>query len=41
MPGLGLSNATSVPVVIAVGQNIDLKSGTQIVLRLDDLPIQQ
>lgn len=41
MPGLGLSNAMSVPVIIALGRNIDLKSGTQIVLRLDDSAVQQ
>jgi len=42
LPGLALSNnAAQEPVITAVGQDIELKSGTQIVLRLDDSVLQQ
>jgi hypothetical protein len=34
LPGLVLSEGT-VPAIVAAGQNVELKSGTQIVLRLD------
>jgi hypothetical protein len=35
LPGLFLSEGTTVPAIVAAGQNVELKSGTQIVLRLD------
>jgi hypothetical protein len=41
LPGLSLNNAEQVPIIVAAGQNIDLKEGTQIVLRLDDSLLQQ
>ncbi|HEY5027306.1 MAG TPA: hypothetical protein VIK39_02775 [Candidatus Angelobacter sp.] len=41
LPGLALSSSGPVPVIVTVGQNIELKSGTQIVLRLDESVLQQ
>jgi len=32
--GLALASTTPVPVIVAVGQNVELKSGTQLVLQL-------
>jgi hypothetical protein len=40
LPGLALS-AGPVPVIVTVGQNIELKSRTQIVVSLDDAILQQ
>jgi hypothetical protein len=41
LSGLALDNAAPVPILVAAGKNIDLKEGTQIVLRLADSFIQQ
>jgi hypothetical protein len=41
LPGLALSSAGPIPVIVTVGQNIELKSGTQIVLRLDESVLHQ
>jgi hypothetical protein len=35
LPGIFLTSAAPVPTIISVGQNVDLKSGAQIVVRLD------
>jgi hypothetical protein len=35
LPGLFLSNGTPTPAIVAAGHDVELKSGTQIVLRLD------
>jgi hypothetical protein len=41
LPGLGLSSDGPVPVIVTVGQDIELKSGTQIVVSLDDSVLQK
>jgi hypothetical protein len=41
LPGLALSTSGPIPVIVTVGQNIELKSGTQIVLGLDESVLQQ
>jgi hypothetical protein len=37
LPGVFLTGAASVPAIISMGQNVELKSGAQIVVRLDPL----
>jgi hypothetical protein len=34
LPGMFLAGSTPVPAIVSVGKNVELKSGTQIVLRL-------
>ena len=41
LPGLFLTDTAAVPAIVASGQNVELKNGTQIVLRLDGLLLQQ
>jgi hypothetical protein len=41
LPGLFLTDAAAVPAIVASGQNVELKSGTQIVLRLDGSLLHQ
>lgn len=41
LPGLFLTGTALVPAIVASGQNVELKSGTQIVLRLDGSLLQQ
>jgi hypothetical protein len=37
IPGLTLTNTSLVPMLVSVGKNVELKSGSQIVLLLDSL----
>jgi len=37
LPGIFLTSAAPVPTIICMGQNVDLQSGDQIVVRLDSL----